>query len=66
MGRKQRLETDENSSMKRKTWQVYSFGKRYVLRFDLKESREDSTRLNPTSQKEYSWLTQPDFSNIPG
>ena len=33
-------ETAEDCSMKWKTWQVYSFGKRTVLRFDLKESRE--------------------------
>ena len=35
-----RLETDEDSSTERKTWQTYSFGKRNVLRFDLNESRE--------------------------
>ena len=39
-GSKQQLEMDEDSSMEQKTWLVYSFGKRNVLRFDLKESRE--------------------------
>ena len=34
------METDEYSSTERKTWQVYSFGKRNAVRFDLKESRE--------------------------
>ena len=37
-------ETDEDRSMKWKTWQGYSFGKRAVLRFDLKESREGFCR----------------------
>ena len=31
---------DEDSSMEQKTWQVYSFGKRNVLRLHLNESRE--------------------------
>ena len=39
-GSKQQLEMDEDSSMEQKTWLVYSLGKRNVLRFDLKESRE--------------------------
>ena len=39
-GSKQRLETDEDTSMKRKTWQVYSLGKRNVLRFDLNKPRK--------------------------
>ena len=34
-GSKQRLEMNEDSSTQRKTWQVYSFGKRNVLRFDF-------------------------------
>ena len=38
---KQRLEVDEendeDSNTELKTWQVYSFGKRNVLIFDLKE-----------------------------
>ena len=37
-------ETDEDHSVQWKTWQVYSFGKRYVLKFDLKESREGFCR----------------------
>ena len=40
MGSKQSLEMDEDSSTEQKTWQVYSFGKRNVLRFVLNESRE--------------------------
>ena len=40
--RQQGLEAEEDSSMERKTWQVYSFGKRKVLRFDLNEPREGS------------------------
>ena len=35
MGSKWRLETDEDSSMEQKTWQVYSFGKRNVCRLHL-------------------------------
>ena len=31
MGRKQRLEMDEDCIMEQKTWQVYSFGKRNVF-----------------------------------
>ena len=31
---------DEDSSTEQKTWQVYSFGKRNVLRLHLNESRE--------------------------
>ena len=38
LNRQQRLETEEDSNTQRKTWQVYCFGKRDVLRFDLKES----------------------------
>ena len=38
-GSKQRLETDEDSSTEQKAWQVYSFGKINVLRFDLDVSR---------------------------
>ena len=38
---KQRLvETNEDNSTEQKTWRVYSFEKRNVLRFDLKGSRE--------------------------
>ena len=39
-GGKQRQEKEGDSSTERKTWQVYSFGKRNILRFDLNESRE--------------------------
>ena len=39
-GSKQRFETDEDSSMEQKTWQVYSFGKRNVFRLHLNESRK--------------------------
>ena len=35
MGSKQRLETDEDTSMEWKAWQVYSFGKRNVLRSEF-------------------------------
>ena len=40
MGSKQRLETDEDSSMKWKTQLVCNLEKRNVLRLDLNESRE--------------------------
>ena len=33
------VETNEDSSTEWKTWQVYSFQKRNVLRFDLKGSK---------------------------
>ena len=36
----QRHEAEENITVEWKTWQVYCLGKRSVLRFDLKESRE--------------------------
>ena len=36
----QKLDTDEDSTTERKGWQVCSFGKRNVLGFDRKESRE--------------------------
>lgn len=39
-----RLEVEEDSGMEQKTWQVYCFGKRHVLRFDLNESREGPVR----------------------
>ena len=39
-GSKQRLETNEDSSPERKTWQVYSLGKRNCVRLHLNESRE--------------------------
>ena len=39
-GSKQQLEMDEDNSLEQKTWLVYSFGKRNVLRFNLKELRE--------------------------
>ena len=35
---------DEDSSTERKTWQVYTFGKRNALKFDLKESGERFSR----------------------
>ena len=35
MGSKQRLEMDEDSCMDWKTWQIYSFGKRNILRLHL-------------------------------
>ena len=39
-GSKQRLETDEDSSTKQKTWRVYSFGKRNVFRLHLNGCRD--------------------------
>ena len=40
VGSKQRFEMDEDNSLEQKTWQVYSLGKRNILRFDLNESRD--------------------------
>ena len=39
MGSKQRLQRDDDGSTKLKTWQVHSFVKRTILRFDLKKSQ---------------------------
>ena len=41
---KQGLGAEKDSTSERKTWQVYCFGKRHVLRFDLKESRQGFCR----------------------
>ena len=43
-GSKRRLQLDEDSSTEQKTWQPYSFGKRYVFRVHLNEPREGFCR----------------------
>ena len=41
---KQGLQAEDDSSSERKTWQIYCFGNRNLLRFDLKESRDSLCR----------------------
>ena len=41
---KQGLGAEKDNTSERKTWQVYCFGKRHVLRFDLKETRQGFCR----------------------
>ena len=57
MGSKQKLEVDEDSSMKQKMWQVYSFRKRNAFRLTFKQIQREflSERRHSAFRIYFSW-----------